>query len=73
MSLHGFPALAVVKLHPVVFSILDFARVLQSLSEEVAKVVVVWCVLESKVSYVAQILVEFLGAWTSQQFALSWK
>lgn len=60
MCLHGLPALAVVKLHPVVLAVLDLARVLECLSEEIAHVVVVGRVLEAEVADVGQVLVELL-------------
>lgn len=60
VRLHRLPTLAVVKLHPVVFAILDFASVLEGLGEEVAEIFVVWCVFETKVADIAQVLVEFL-------------
>ena len=59
VMLHGFPSLAIVQLHPVIFSIFDFASVLEGLSKEVSKVVVVRSVLEAKVSYIAQVFVKF--------------
>lgn len=60
MCLHGFPALAVVELHPIVLAIFDFAGVLESLSEELAQIFVVGCVLEAKVADVAEVFVELL-------------
>lgn len=48
--LHSLPALAVVELHPVVLTVLDFATVLECLSEQVAQVIVVGCVFEAKVA-----------------------
>lgn len=60
VRLHGFPALAIVQLHPVVFTILNLARALQGLGEELAEVVVVGCVLEAQVTDVAEVLVELL-------------
>lgn len=66
------PALAVVELHPVIFSILDIASALESLCKQVTKVVVIWGILESKVADVAEVLVELLweaiaefGNWRS--------
>lgn len=53
-----FPSSSVVQLHPVVFSVFDFPSVLQSLSEQVAQVVVVGSVLEAEVPDVAQVLAE---------------
>ena len=58
--LGSLPALAVVELHPIIFSILNLAGALESLGEEVAKVVVIWSILKSKVADVAEILVELL-------------
>ena len=54
------PPLAIVKLHPVILSILDLASALESLSEQVAKVVVIWGILKSKVADVAEVLVKLL-------------
>lgn len=67
MGLHGFPSLAVVDLHPVVFAILNLARVLQCLRKEIAQVIVVRVVLETKVADVAEVLVEFLCKTVSLQ------
>jgi hypothetical protein len=47
VRLHGFPAFAVVQLHPVVLAVFNFARVLERLREEFAKVLVVGCVFEA--------------------------
>ena len=58
--LGSLPALAVVELHPIILSILNLASALESLSEEVAKVVVIWSILKSKVADVAEVLVELL-------------
>lgn len=58
MSLHGFPALAVVELHPVVLAILDLASLLEGLGEKITKVVVVGSVLEAEVAHVRKVLVE---------------
>jgi len=57
---HGFPSLSVVQLHPIVFSIFDFSCVLESLGEQIPKVVVVRCILETEVPHVAQVFVELL-------------
>jgi hypothetical protein len=54
------PALAIVELHPVVLAILDLARALESLSKQVAEVVVIGGVLEAKVANIRQVLVELL-------------
>ena len=54
------PPLAVVQLHPIVLSIFDLARSLESLSEQITQVVVIWSILESKVADVAEVLVELL-------------
>lgn len=48
--LHAFPTLAIIELHPVVLAILYLASVLECLSEEIAQVVVVGCILETKVA-----------------------
>jgi hypothetical protein len=63
MSLHGFPPLAVVELHPIVHTIFGLSGILQGLSEKISEVVIVWLVLKSKVAHVAKILVEFLWGW----------
>jgi hypothetical protein len=55
-----FPAPSIVQLHPVIFSVFNIASVFQSLCEEVPKVVIVGCVLESKIPHVGEILVELL-------------
>jgi hypothetical protein len=47
MSLQNLPALSVVQLHPVVLAILDLAGALESLSEQLAEVVVIRRVLET--------------------------
>jgi hypothetical protein len=60
MGLHYLPALAVVELHPVILAVLDLASALERLSEELTQVVVVGCVLEAEVAYVAKVLVELL-------------
>lgn len=60
MGLEHLPALSVVQLHPVVLAILNLAGALESLSEQLAEIVVVWCVLETKVSDVAQVFVKLL-------------
>jgi hypothetical protein len=60
VGLHDFPALAVVKLHPVVLAILNLAGALEGLGEELAQVVVVGSVLEAEIANVAEVLVEFL-------------
>jgi hypothetical protein len=58
--LDSFPPSATIQLHPVVFTILDFASVLERLSEEISQKVVVRGVLKSEVANVAEILVELL-------------
>ena len=58
--LHGLPALAIIQLHPVVFPVFDFAGALESLSKELAKIIVVRSVFKSKVSDIAEVLVELL-------------
>ena len=60
MLLDGLPSFAVVQLHPVVLPVFHLARALQGLGEEVAEVVVVGGVFESKVSHICEVLVEFL-------------
>ena len=60
VMLGSLPALAVVELHPIILSILNLAGALESLGEEVAKVVVIWSILKSKVPDIAEVLVEFL-------------
>ena len=60
VRLEDLPALAVVQLHPVVLAILDLSSALESLSEQLPKVVVVGCVLKAEVTDVAEVLVEFL-------------
>lgn len=62
VRLHRLPALAVVELHPVVLAILDLSGALQGLGEQLTKVVVVRCVLETQVTNVAEVLVELLCA-----------
>lgn len=54
------PALTIIKLHPIIFPVFYFSSVLQCLSEEVSKKVVIGCILEPEVPYVAQILVELI-------------
>lgn len=61
--LQDFPAFAIVELHPVIFSILDFSSVFQSLSKEIAKVVVVGGVFEAEIANVREVFVEFLCFW----------
>lgn len=55
-----FPAPAAVQLHPVIFSILHFASVLESLGEQVPQVVVVGRIFETEIADVGKVLVEFL-------------
>jgi hypothetical protein len=62
VCLEDFPSLSVVQLHPVVLSVLDLAGALKCLSEQLAKVVIIWCILEAKVPDVAKVLVELLCA-----------
>jgi hypothetical protein len=59
--LDGIPTLAMVELHPIVLAILYFSSILQRLGEQIPKIVIIWCVLESEISDIAQILVELLG------------
>ena len=65
--LRVLPALAVVDLHPVVFAILHFARILERLSKEFAKVVVVWRVFESEVADVRKVFVKLLCEMSALQ------
>ena len=58
--LHVLPALSIVDLHPVVLAILHFAGILESLGEQIAKVVVVGSVLEAKIADIGEIFVKFL-------------
>jgi hypothetical protein len=60
VRLHDLPALAIVQLHPVVLAVLNLASALERLGEELAEVVVVGGILETKVADVAKVLVEFL-------------
>jgi len=53
VGLHNLPALSIVQLHPVVLAILDLAGALESLSEQLAEIVVIWLVLKTQVSDVA--------------------
>ncbi len=59
----GVPALSriLVDLHPVVFAVLDLAGVLESLSKELAEIVVVGGVFEAEVADVREVLAELLG------------
>lgn len=58
--LHRLPTFAIVQLHPIVFTVLDLARILESLSKEFSEVVVVWGVLKPEIPDVAQVFVEFV-------------
>ena len=49
MMLHCLPALAIVQLHPIVFAVLNLARVLESLSEKFSEVIVIWSILKPEV------------------------
>lgn len=60
MFLNGLPPFAVVQLHPIIFSILDFSRVLQRLGEQVSQVIVIGSVLESQVADIGQIGVQLI-------------
>src|ERR1700729_2980673 len=64
--LHGLPALSIVELHPIVLAILYFASAFQCLGEQISKIIVIWRVLKSKISDIAQILVELLGESITQ-------
>lgn len=55
-----FPALPIVQLHPVIFSILYLSGALESLCEQFAQIVVVGRVFEAEVTDIAEILVELL-------------
>lgn len=59
----GIPSFSriLIDLHPVVLAVFNFARVLQGLSEELPKVVIVGCILKSKVTNIGKILAELLG------------
>lgn len=52
--------LAIRWLHPIILAVLNLASRLQGLGEQVAKVIVVWCVLESKITDVGEVFVKFL-------------
>jgi hypothetical protein len=56
----SLPTLAVVQLHPIVFSIFDFAAVLEGLSEQIPQEVVIGCIFETKVSHIGEVLVELI-------------
>jgi hypothetical protein len=58
--LESFPISATVKLHPIVLAILYFSSIFQRLGEQIPKIVIIWRVLESKISDIAQILAELL-------------
>ena len=60
MLRNSFPPLAIVELHPIIFTIFYFTEILQCLSEKVAQVVVVWGILEAKVTDICKILVKFI-------------
>lgn len=60
MMLQGLPTLAVMELHPIVFTILNLSCILQGLGEEFAEVVVIRGILESKIANIAEVFVEFL-------------
>lgn len=57
---NSLPALTIIKLHPIIFPILYLSGILQCLSEEVSKQVVIGCILEPEVPYVAQVLVKLV-------------
>jgi hypothetical protein len=48
-------------LHPVVLAILNLARILEGLGEELSEIVVIGSVLKTQVADICQILGEFLG------------
>ena len=56
----GFPSLAVVELHPIILPILNFAAVLESLSEQVPEEIVIGGIFETKVPHICEILVELI-------------
>lgn len=60
MCLHDLPALSVIKLHPVILAVFNFAGALQRLREQFAQVVVVWGVFKAKVADITQVLVKLL-------------
>ena len=60
VRLHDLPALSIVELHPVVLAILNLPSALKRLGEELAQIVVVRGVLESEITDIAEVLVEFL-------------
>ena len=60
---HRLPALAVVQLHPVIFTVFDFSSALESLREKFAQIIVVRGVLETQVPDVAEILIQFLCSY----------
>jgi hypothetical protein len=60
MSLHHFPTLSIIQFHPIIFAILNLASALESLSEQLSEVVIVWCILESQVTHIAKVLIELL-------------
>ena len=51
----SFPAFPVVQQHPVEDAIFGFAERLQHLSEELSKEIVVWCLLETKLTDVVHV------------------
>lgn len=63
MTLHRVPSFSRVlcDLHPVVLAIFDLTRILQRLSEELAEVIVIGGIFETKVSNVRQVLGKFFG------------
>ena len=56
----SLPPFSIVELHPIIFAILNLATVLEGLSEQITKEVVVGGVLETEVANVAQILIELV-------------
>ncbi len=60
MRLDSLPAPPTIQLHPVIFAVFNFTRVLQCLSEKVPQKVVVWGIFKSEITDIAEILVEFL-------------
>ena len=47
VRLHRLPALAIVQLHPIIFTVLDFSGVFQRLREQFPEILIVWRILKS--------------------------
>lgn len=54
------PSSSTVQLHPVVLAIFELVRISSRLGEEITEEVVIGGILESKISNIAQVFVEFL-------------